>query len=81
MIVLGIVAGRYLELPVSNTQTAYILLALLFLAALLRQWGRVASVFVLGALFVSGVFLMKSSEGSSGRYDAAEGLPVWLGLR
>lgn len=67
MIVLGIVVGRYLELPVSNTQTAYILLALLFLAALLRQWGRVASVLVLGALFVSGVFLMKSSEGSSGR--------------
>jgi competence protein ComEC len=68
MIILGIAAGKYMELPVSNTQTAYILLALLFLAALLRRWGRVASVLVVVSFFVLGVFLMKSSEGSYGRY-------------
>ena len=68
MIVIGIATGRLVEIPVSNAYIAYILLALLFLAALLRRWGRVASVFVCGALFVLGVFLLKSSEGSSGRY-------------
>ena len=68
MIILGIVAGKYLELPVSNIQIVYLLLSLLFLAALLRRWERVASAFVIVALFVLGVFLMKSSEGSSSRY-------------
>ena len=68
MIILGIVAGKYMELPVSNIQIVYLLLSLLFLAALLRRWERVASAFVIVALFVLGVFLMKSSEGSSGRY-------------
>lgn len=68
IMILGIVAGKYMELPVSNIQAAYILLALLFLAALLRRWGRVASVLVVVSLFVLGVFLIKSSEGSSGRY-------------
>ena len=66
--ILGIVAGKYMELPVSNIQIVYLLLSLLFLAALLRRWERVASAFVIVALFVLGVFLMKSSEGSSGRY-------------
>ena len=68
MIILGIVVGRFVELPVSNIQVAYILLALLFLAALLRRWGGVASVIVVAAFFVLGVFLMKSSDGTSGRY-------------
>ena len=68
IMILGIVAGKYMELPVSNIQIVYLLLSLLFLAALLRRWERVASAFVIVALFVLGVFLMKSSEGSSGRY-------------
>ena len=64
MIVAGIAAGRLLDIPVSNTCIAYILLALLFLAALLRRWERVASVTLMGALIVLGVFLIRNSDNS-----------------
>jgi hypothetical protein len=37
MIVIGIAAGRLFEISVSNAYIAYILLALLFLTALLRR--------------------------------------------
>ena len=42
MIVIGIAAGRLFEIPVSNAYIVYILLALLFLTALLRRFERVA---------------------------------------
>ena len=64
MIVAGIAAGRLLDIPVSNTCIAYILLALLFLAALLMRWERVASVTLMGALIVLGVFLIRNSDNS-----------------
>ena len=64
MIVIGIAAGRLIDIPVSNAYIAYILLALLFLSALLRRWGRVASVFLMGALIVLGVFLIRNSDSS-----------------
>ena len=64
MIVIGIAAGRFLEIPVSNAYIAYILLALLFLAALLRRWERVASVTLMGALLILGVFLIRNSDNS-----------------
>lgn len=65
MIVIGIAAGRLLEIPVSNAYVAYILLALLFLTALLRRLERVASVTLMGALIVLGVFLIRNSDNST----------------
>ena len=62
MIVIGIAAGRLVEFPVSNAYVAYILLALLFLTALLRRWERVASVTLMGAFMVLGVFLIRNSD-------------------
>lgn len=67
MIVIGIAAGRLLEIPVSNAYIAYILLVLLFLAALLRRWERVASVTLMGALLILGVFLIRNSDNSSAK--------------
>jgi hypothetical protein len=67
MIIIGITAGRFLEIPVSNAYIAYILLALLFLAALLRRWERVASVTLMGALLILGVFLIRNSDNSSAK--------------
>lgn len=64
MIVIGIAAGRLFEIPVSNAYIAYILLALLFLTALLRRLERVASVTLMGALIVLGVFLIRNSDNS-----------------
>ena len=64
MIVIGIAAGRLFEIPVSNVYVAYILLALLFLTALLRRLERVASVTLMGALIVLGVFLIRNSDNS-----------------
>lgn len=62
MIVIGIAAGRLVEFPVSNAYVAYILLALLFLTSLLRRWERVASVTLIGAFMVLGVFLIRNSD-------------------
>ncbi len=64
MIVIGIAAGRLFEIPVSNAYIAYILLALLFLTALLRRLERVASVTLMGAFIVLGVFLIRNSDNS-----------------
>ena len=64
MIVIGIAAGRLFEIPVSNAYIAYILLALLFLTALLRRLERVASVTLMGALIVLGVFMIRNSDNS-----------------
>ena len=64
MIVIGIAAGRLFEISVSNAYIAYILLALLFLTALLRRLERVASVTLMGAFIVLGVFLIKNSDNS-----------------
>ena len=64
MIVIGIAAGRLFEIPVSNAHVAYLLLALLFLTALLRRLERVASVTLMGALIVLGVFLIRNSDNS-----------------
>ena len=64
MIVIGIAAGRLFEISVSNAYIAYILLALLFLTALLRRFERVASVTLMGAFIVLGVFLIKNSDNS-----------------
>lgn len=64
MIVIGIAAGRLFEIPVSNAYIAYILLALLFLTALLRRFERVASVTLMGALIALGVFLIRNSDKS-----------------
>ena len=64
MIVIGIAAGRLFDIPVSNAYIAYILLALLFLTALLRRLERVASVTLMGALIVLGVFLIRNSDNS-----------------
>lgn len=64
MIVIGIATGRLFEIPVSNAHVAYLLLALLFLTALLRRLERVASVTLMGALIVLGVFLIRNSDNS-----------------
>ena len=64
MIVIGIAAGRLFEISVSNAYIAYILLALLFLTALLRRLERVASVTLMGAFIVLGVFLIRNSDNS-----------------